>query len=115
MDATGLAVFDEVPDEQSPRTCSILAVHIVEPYGQAFRAREIRGPLRERAHGADQEAACEKIEKRNERAPAKVINLMDAPRKSAAADRGGCRDHLGAPPPIVSERLQIGQTRGPRH
>jgi non-homologous end joining protein Ku len=33
--------------------------------------------------------AGEKIEARKERAPAKVINLMDALRRSADAERGG--------------------------
>src|SRR5712672_1986535 len=86
--------FNEIPDEKVPKDMLDLAVHIVETKAGHFAPEKfedhyenaLKELIRKKQHG-------EKIEKPRERAPATVINLMDALRKSAAADRGGSRGH----------------------
>ncbi len=86
--------FGDIPDEKVPKDMLDLAAHIVKTKAGHFAPEKfedhyenaLKELIRKKQHG-------EKIEKPRERAPATVINLMDALRKSAAADRGGSRGH----------------------
>jgi DNA end-binding protein Ku len=80
--------FDDIPDEKVPKDMLDLAAHIVETKAGHFvpekfedhYENELKELIKKKQHG-------EKIGKPKERAPATVINLMDALRKSVTADR----------------------------
>ena len=84
--------FANIPNEKVPKDMLDLAVHIVETKAGHFEPEKfvdhyeiaLRELIKKKEHG-------EKIEKSKERAPAEVINLMDALRRSAAAGRGQAR------------------------
>ena len=86
--------FANIPNEKIPKDMLDLAVHIVETKAGHFEPEKfvdhyeiaLRELIKKKEHG-------EKIEKPKERAPAEVINLMDALRRSAAAGRGEARSH----------------------
>src|SRR6516225_4473561 len=94
--------FDDIPDEKIPKDMLDLAAHIVDTKTGDFKPNKfqdqyedaVRELLRKKEHG-------EKIEAPKEREPAKVINLMDALRRSVEAERGGARK---APAPSVPQR-----------
>jgi len=67
----------EIADEKIPKDMLELASHIVETKSGHFKPEKFED------HYEDA------IEVPRERAPAKVINLMDALRRSADAERGG--------------------------
>jgi DNA end-binding protein Ku len=82
--------FDEIADEKIPKDMLELASHIVETKSGHFKPEKfedhyedaLKELLRKKQSG-------QKIEVPRERAPAKVINLMDALRRSVDAERGG--------------------------
>jgi DNA end-binding protein Ku len=84
--------FGDLPDEKIDKEMLDLATHIVATRAGHFDPqkfedhyeRAIKELIKKKEHGA-------KIEKPKERAPAKVINLMDALRRSAGAERGSKR------------------------
>jgi DNA end-binding protein Ku len=81
--------FEDIPDEKIPKDMLELASHIVETKSGHFEP-----DFEDQYEDALQELlkkkqAGEKIEAPKERAPAKVINLMDALRQSIDAERGG--------------------------
>jgi len=84
--------FANIPNEKVPKDMLDLAVHIVETKAGHFEPEKfvdhyeiaLRELIKKKEHG-------EKIEKPKERAPAEVINLMDALRRSAASGRGQAR------------------------
>jgi DNA end-binding protein Ku len=86
--------FADIRDEKVSKDMLDLAVHIVATKAGHFEPEKLEdyheNALKElikmKQHG-------EKIEKPKEPAPAEVINLMDALRKSVAADRGSSRSH----------------------
>jgi DNA end-binding protein Ku len=86
--------FADISDEKVPRDMLDLAVHIVATKAGHFEPETLEDHyenalkelIKKKQHG-------EKIEKPKERAPAEVINLMDALRKSVAADRSSSRSH----------------------
>jgi DNA end-binding protein Ku len=94
--------FDDIPDEKIPKDMLELASHIVDTKTGDFDPRKfedqyedaVKELLRKKEQG-------EKIEVPKERAPAKVINLMDALRRSVEAERGGARK---APAASVAQR-----------
>jgi DNA end-binding protein Ku len=81
--------FDDIPDEKVPKDMLELATHIVETKKGHFDPAKfedryedaLKDLLKKKQHG-------EKIEAPRERPPAKVINLMDALRRSVEAERG---------------------------
>jgi DNA end-binding protein Ku len=86
--------FDEIPDEKLPRDMLDLAVHIVETKAGHFE------PERFTDHYEDalkelikKKQRGEKIERPKKQPQAQVINLMEALRQSAAAERGGACSH----------------------
>src|SRR5436305_1407451 len=82
--------FDDIADEKIPKDMLELASHIVETKSGHFKPEKfedhyedgLKELLRKKQSG-------EKIEVPRERAPAKVIKLMDALRRSVDAERGG--------------------------
>src|SRR5947207_13041103 len=82
--------FDDIGKEKIPKDMLELATHIVETKKSHFKPEQfedryedaLKELLKKKQHG-------EKIEAPQERAPAKVINLMDALRRSVEAERGG--------------------------
>jgi DNA end-binding protein Ku len=81
--------FDDIEDEKIPKDMMELASHIVETKSSHFNPEEfedhyedaLKELLRKKQSG-------QKIEAPRERAPAKVISLMDALRRSVEAERG---------------------------
>jgi DNA end-binding protein Ku len=89
--------FDEIKNEKIPKDMLALASHIVDTKSGHFRPEKFEdhyeNALKELLK---KKRAGEKIEAPKEREPAKVINLMDALRRSVSAERtGGTR---GKPP-----------------
>jgi DNA end-binding protein Ku len=86
--------IDEILDEKVPKDMLDLAVHIVETKARHFEpekfADHYENALKELI---EKKQRGEKIKKPKERSRAQVINLMDALRQSAAAERGGARSH----------------------
>jgi DNA end-binding protein Ku len=82
--------FHDIADEKIPKDMLELASHIVETKSGHFKPEKfedhyedaLKELLRKKQSG-------QKIEVLRERAPAKVINLMDALRRSVDAERGG--------------------------
>jgi DNA end-binding protein Ku len=81
--------FDDLPDEKVTKEMLNLAIHIVETKAGHFHPekfedhyeRALKELIRKKQRG-------EKIEKPREPATARVINLMEALRQSAARERG---------------------------
>jgi DNA end-binding protein Ku len=80
--------FDDIPDEKVPKDMLELATHIVETKAGHFNPERfddryedaLKALLKKKQSG-------QKIERPTERAPAKVINLMDALRRSVETER----------------------------
>src|SRR3954468_5867347 len=82
--------FNDIPDEKVPKDMLDLAKHIVNTKKAKF------GPERFEDQYEDalkellkKKQSGQKIEAPRERAPSKVINLMDALRRSVETERGG--------------------------
>jgi DNA end-binding protein Ku len=81
--------FDDIGEEKIPKDMLELATHIVETKKGHFKPEQfedryedaLKELLKKKQHG-------EKIEAPQERTPAKVINLMDALRRSVESERG---------------------------
>jgi len=82
--------FDEIEDEKIPKDMLELATHIVETKSGHFKPEKFEdhyeNALKELLK---KKRVGEKIEAPKQREPAKVINLMDALRRSVSAERGG--------------------------
>jgi DNA end-binding protein Ku len=86
------AYFDDIPDEKIPKDMIDLAAHIVDIKAGHFEPEKFQ----DRYESALKELIKkklrgEKIETPKKHPPAQIINLMDALRQSAAAERGGAR------------------------
>jgi DNA end-binding protein Ku len=82
--------FDEIEDEKIPKDMLELASHIVETKSGHFNPDKFEDHYEEALKELlKKKRAGEKIEAPKEREPAKVINLMDALRRSVSAERGG--------------------------
>ena len=88
--------FDEIPNEKVPKDMLDLAIHIVETKAGHFEPERFQdhyeNALKELIK---RKQRGEEIEKPKERPRAQVVNLRDALRRSAAAERGGTRNHSG--------------------
>jgi DNA end-binding protein Ku len=81
--------FDDVENEKIPKDMLELASHIVETKSGHFNPQKFEDHYEEALKGLlKKKQAGEKIEAPKEREPAKVINLMDALRRSVSAERG---------------------------
>jgi DNA end-binding protein Ku len=82
--------FDEIEDEKIPKDMLELASHIVETKSGHFNPDKFEDHYEEALKDLlKKKRAGEKIEAPKEREPAKVINLMDALRRSVSAERAG--------------------------
>jgi DNA end-binding protein Ku len=82
--------FEDIPDEKIPKDMLELASHIVETKSGHFEPEEFEDQYEDALKELlKKKQAGEKIEAPKERAPAQVINLMDALRRSVDAERGG--------------------------
>ena len=81
--------FDDVADEKVPKDMLELATHIVETKKSHFAPEKFDDRYEEALKDLlDKKQHGKKIERPTERAPAKVINLMDALRRSVETGRG---------------------------
>ena len=88
--------FDDISDEKVPKDMLELATHIVETKAGHFNPEKfddryedaLKELLKKKQSG-------QKIERPTEQAPAKVINLMDALRRSVQAERGAAPSKKG--------------------
>ena len=86
--------FGDIPDEKISKEMLDLAVHIVETKAGHFEPEKfedhyenaLKELIKKKQRG-------EKVEKPQERPQVQVINLMDALRQSAAAERSGASSH----------------------
>ena len=93
--------FGDIPDEKIPNDMLELATHIVDSKTGDFEPAKfadqyedaVRELLKKKQEGV-------KIEAPHERKPAKVINLMDALRKSVEAERAGAGAKREPAPPV---------------
>jgi len=95
--------FDDIENEKIPKDMLELASHIVETKSGHFNPQKFEDHYEEALKELlKKKQAGEKIEAPKEREPAKVINLMDALRRSVSAERaaGGRRK----PPPSSAQR-----------
>jgi DNA end-binding protein Ku len=102
--------FDDIPDERVPKDMLDLATHIVEAKVTHFAPEKfedhyekaLKELIKKKHHG-------EKLGKPKEPAPATVINLMDALRKSVTADRRASR-RSAAPPATRRQRTSANRS-----
>jgi DNA end-binding protein Ku len=81
--------FEDIPDEKIPKDMLELASHIVETKSGHFEPEKFEDHYEDALKELlKKKQAGEKIEAPKERAPAKVINLMDALRRSVETERG---------------------------
>jgi DNA end-binding protein Ku len=81
--------FEDILDEKIPKDMLELASHIVETKSGHFEPEKFEDQYEDALKELlKKKQAGEKIEAPKERAPAKVINLMDALRRSVEAQRG---------------------------
>jgi DNA end-binding protein Ku len=86
--------FSEILDERVPKDMLDLAVHIVETKTEHFEPEKFVDQYEDALKELiNKKQRGEKIEKPKERSREQEINLMDALRQSAAAERGGSRSH----------------------
>src|SRR5467141_551717 len=84
--------FDDVTDEKVPKDMLELATHIVETKKSHFQPEKFDDRYEEALKDLlDKKQHGKKIERPTERAPAKVINLMDALRRSVDGGRASKR------------------------
>jgi DNA end-binding protein Ku len=82
--------FEDIPDEKIPKDMLELAAHIVETKSGHFNPDKFEDHYEDALKDLlKKKQAGEKIEAPKTREPSKVINLMDALRRSVAAERGG--------------------------
>jgi DNA end-binding protein Ku len=82
--------FDEIVDEKIPKDMLELASHIVKSKAGHFHPEKFEDQYEDALKELlRKKQAGEKIEAPKERAPAKVVSLMDALRRSVDAERGG--------------------------
>src|SRR5262249_17284745 len=81
--------FEDIPDEKIPKDMLELASHIVETKSGHFEPEKFEDQYEDALKELlKKKQAGEKIEAPKERTPAKVINLMDALRRSVETERG---------------------------
>jgi DNA end-binding protein Ku len=86
--------FDDIPDEKVSKDVLDLAAHIIKSKAGHFEPEKFEDRYESALKELIRKEQCgEKIEKPKERPAAQVLNLMDALRQSAAAERGRARSH----------------------
>ena len=93
--------FDDIPDEKIPKDMLDLAAHIVESKAGHFEPERFEDQYEDALKELlKKKQSGQKIEAPREREPSKVVNLMDALRRSVETERAGgerrkpaARDH----------------------
>jgi DNA end-binding protein Ku len=102
--------FEDIPDEKIPKDMLELASHIVETKSGHFNPEEFEDHYEDALKELlKKKQAGEKIEAPRERAPAKVINLMDALRRSVETERSG-----SAKRPAPAAKARVGESERPK-
>ena len=84
--------FDDIPDEKITKDMLDLAKHIVETKKAHFEPDRFEDRYEEALKDLlKKKQSGQKIEAPREREPSKVVNLMDALRRSVETERGGER------------------------
>jgi len=84
--------FDDIPDEKLPKDMLDLAKHIVESKKAEWKPERFKDQYEDALKELlKKKQSGEKIEAPREREPSKVVNLMDALRRSVETERGGER------------------------
>ncbi len=97
--------FDDIPDEKVPKDMLQLAQHIVDTKKGHFKPEKFEDQYEDALKELlKKKQAGEKIEAPKERAPAKVINLMDALRRSVETERGAAAAASGRGLPLAAGR-----------
>src|SRR3954451_12024844 len=82
--------LDDIPDEKIPKDMLELASHIVASKAGHFKPEKFEDQYEDALKELlKKKQSGQKIEAPKDRAPAKVINLMDALRRSVETERGG--------------------------
>ena len=82
--------FDDIPDEKIPKDMLDLASHIVESKAGHFEPEKFEDQYKDALKELlKKKQSGEKIEAPREREPSKVVNLMDALRRSVETERAG--------------------------
>jgi DNA end-binding protein Ku len=88
--------FDDIADEKIPKDMLELASHIVKSKAGHFHPEKFEDHYEDALKELlKKKQSGQKIEVPKERAPAKVVSLMDALRRSVDAERGGGDRHRG--------------------
>jgi DNA end-binding protein Ku len=81
--------FEEIPDEKIPKDMLDLASHIVESKAGHFEPERFEDQYEDALKELlKKKQSGQKIEAPREREPSKVVNLMDALRRSVETERG---------------------------
>jgi DNA end-binding protein Ku len=84
--------FDDIPDEKLPKDMLALAKHIVESKKAEWKPERFKDQYEDALKELlKKKESGEKIEAPRDREPSKVVNLMDALRRSVETERGGER------------------------
>jgi DNA end-binding protein Ku len=84
--------FDDIPDEKLPKDMLDLAKHIVDSKTAVWKPERFKDQYEDALKELlKKKQSGEKIEVPRDREPSKVVNLMDALRRSVETERGGER------------------------
>jgi DNA end-binding protein Ku len=84
--------FDDIPDEKIPKDMLDLASHIVDSKKAHFEPERFKDQYEDALNELlKKKQSGQKIEAPRDREPSKVVNLMDALRRSVETERGGER------------------------
>ena len=90
--------FDDIPDEKIPKDMLDLASHIVESKAGHFEPEKFEDQYEDALKELlKKKQSGQKIEAPRDREPSKVVNLMDALRRSVETERGGGERRKPAP------------------
>src|SRR3954468_530264 len=90
--------FDDIPDEKIPKDMLELASHIVESKAGHFKPEKFEDQYEDALKELlKKKQSGQKIEAPRDREPSKVVNLMDALRRSVETERGGGERRKPAP------------------
>jgi DNA end-binding protein Ku len=100
------------PDEKVPKDMLELATHIVDNKKAHFEPQKFEDQYEDAFKGAAEEEAVRREDQApRERAPAKVINLMDALRRSVETAAGNDESQRDVQAPIERRRRPDGRAR----
>ena len=108
--------FDDIPDEKVPKDMLDLAKHIVETKKAHFEPERFEDRYEDALKELlKKKQSGQKIEAPREREPSKVINLMDALRRSVETERGGGerRKPVRALVTTARPRRRVARSQGP--